>query len=111
MRSGASYAGVGIVGYRCGVRRLVWIAMFAACGSSSATSHVLDAEASMLADCQVLERVTGTSSDGDAEHAKNDARKKAAKLGATHIRWIVPCCTSVEGDAFRCDLPEMNAPR
>ena len=86
--------------------------MFAACGSGTATSHVVDGEASMLTDCQPLERVTGTSDGGpDAEtRAKNDARKKAAKLGATHIRWIVPCCTTVEGDAYRCDLPEMNTP-
>jgi hypothetical protein len=90
------------------VHRLIWIGMFAACGSSSVRSHVVDAEASNLTDCQVLERVTGTADDGDAEHAKDDARKKAAKLGATHIRWIVPCCTSVEGDAYRCDLPEMK---
>jgi hypothetical protein len=84
--------------------------MFAACASSPAGSRVVDAEESNLADCQVLERVTGTASDGNPDHAKNDARKKAAKLGATHIRWIVPCCTSVEGDAYRCDLPDMNAP-
>jgi len=99
------------------VRRLVWIGVFAACGSRTVASHVVDAEASVLADCQLLERVTGTSNEGEggptAEmHAKDDARKKAAKLGATHIHWIVPCCTSVEGDAYRCDLPEMNpAPR
>ena len=26
--------------------------------------------------------------------------------GATHVRWIVPCCSYVERDAYKCDMPE-----
>ena len=94
------------------MHRLLWIGILAACGARAVESRVVDGEASTLTDCQPLERVTGTSEGGpDAEtQAKNDARKKAAKLGATHIRWIVPCCTSVEGDAYRCDMPDMKPP-
>lgn len=63
-----------------------------------------------LADCTVLEKVSGTSNDGDNARAetaaKNAARERAAALGATHVKWIVPCCTYVEGYAYRCDAPE-----
>jgi hypothetical protein len=90
--------------------KLIWIVASCAlaCGSKKPTARVVDGDATTLADCKVLERVRGTASEGDdaGTRAKNDARKKAAALGATHIRWIVPCCTSVEGDAFRCDLPD-----
>ena len=53
--------------------------------------------------------IVSTASEGDKHaeaHAKNDAKEKAAAIGATHIKWIVPCCTSVEAEAYRCDVPE-----
>jgi hypothetical protein len=56
-----------------------------------------------------LQKVQGTASDGDsnaAAHAKDAAREQAASVGATHIKWIIPCCTSVEAAAYRCDVPE-----
>jgi hypothetical protein len=91
-------------------RLLISIAVLLAfaCGGKTPATHIADGDESNLTDCQVLERVHGKASEGpDAEtNAKNDAREKAAALGATHIRWIVPCCSSVEGDAYRCDLPE-----
>lgn len=90
--------------------RLLWLVVVLGCGSKTTASRVVDADdTANLADCKILQRVRGTSSgDGNeaADRAKAEARGKAAKLGATHIRWIVPCCTSVEGDAYRCDLPE-----
>jgi hypothetical protein len=91
--------------------RLVLIAACAiACGGKTSGSRVVDTEElANLADCKILERVTGTSSgegQAAANRAKDEARRRAASLGATHVRWIVPCCTSVEGDAYRCDVPE-----
>jgi len=84
----------------------------AACGSksmSSAAASIREAEESDLGDCAFLQKVQGTASDDDKEaatHAKAAAREEAAKLGATHIKWIIPCCTSVEADAYRCDVPD-----
>jgi hypothetical protein len=81
----------------------IWIGL-CACGSTSKSTRVGDADETMLADCKIIQRVNGSGADANA--AKDDARKKAAALGATQIRWIVPCCTTVEGDAYRCDLPK-----
>jgi hypothetical protein len=83
-----------------------------ACGSktlSPAAARVREAEDSDLTDCTFLQKVQGTASDGDsnaAAHAKDAAREQAASVGATHIKWIIPCCTSVEAAAYRCDVPE-----
>jgi hypothetical protein len=84
----------------------------AACGGSSlspAAAKIREGDESSLTDCQQLEQVTGTSSASDnntaQREAKHDALEKAAKLGATHIRWIVPCCTSVEAQAYKCETP------
>jgi hypothetical protein len=84
-----------------------------ACGGSKtlspAAARIHEASDSDLTDCTFLQNVEGTASDSDrdaASHAKNDAREKAASIGATHIKWIVPCCTSVEAEAYRCDTPE-----
>lgn len=83
-----------------------------ACGSSSlspAAARLREGSESELTDCAFLQKVQSTASEGDSNaeaKAKNDAREKAAALGATHIRWIVPCCTYVEAEAYRCDVPE-----
>lgn len=91
----------------------IGIVLFAvACGSKSpspAAASIREGNESDLADCTFLQKVQGTASDSDgnaATTAKNAARERAAAIGATHIRWIVPCCTSVEAEAYRCDLPE-----
>jgi hypothetical protein len=82
----------------------------AACGGSKkSAASVREATDSDLTDCSFLQKVQGTASDSDgnaAAHAKSKAREEAAAIGATHIKWIIPCCTSVEADAYRCDLPE-----
>ncbi len=83
-----------------------------ACGSnkgSPAAARVLEASESDITDCAVLRRVSGSASANDSnpeQTAKNAAKAEAAKLGATHVRWIVPCCTYVEAEAYRCDAPE-----
>ena len=82
------------------------------CGSrtpSPAAARVHEGMDLDLADCTFVQKVRGTASEGDSDaviHARNHAREEAAALGATHVRWIVPCCTDVEGDAYRCDAPE-----
>ena len=92
---------------------VIWLVALCAfaCGSRSGPGavrvHVGDE--SELTDCTFLQKVQGTASDsdGDAEiHAKQHARAEAAAIGATDIRWIVPCCTYVEADAYRCDAPD-----
>jgi hypothetical protein len=96
----------------------IWIGTLClvACGSKSlspAAARLHEGEESDLTDCQQLERVTGTASNDDKnaqEHAKNQARERAAAIGATHIRWIIPCCTSVEAQAYKCDVPEDDSP-
>lgn len=91
------------------------VACFALCaavscgGKSSAASRIREGSDLELADCTFLQKVNGSASDDDKSattHAKNQARERAAALGATHIKWIVPCCTYVEGEAYRCDAPE-----
>jgi hypothetical protein len=82
------------------------------CGSQSlspAAARIHEGTELELTDCAVLQRVNGSAPADDANAettAKNAAREAAAKLGATHIRWIVPCCTYVEANAYRCDAPE-----
>lgn len=91
------------------MKRLIWLLCVVGCGSKTAASRVVDAEDANLTDCQFVQKVHGSASGTDddvATRAKNDARRQAAAAGATHIRWLVPCCSTVEGDAFRCDLPE-----
>jgi len=83
-----------------------------ACGSKSlspAAARIREGNESDLTDCALLQRVKGTASDSDSNAettAKNKAREEAAALGATHIKWIIPCCTSVEAEAYRCDVPD-----
>jgi len=79
------------------------------CGSNKpSAAHIKEGTDLELTDCKQLERVNGSASSSDSkaeEHAKNQARERAAALGATHVRWIVPCCTYVEAATYRCDTP------
>jgi hypothetical protein len=88
---------VGLLGLACGGSKL-----------SPAAARIIEGDETNLTDCTPLQKVKGTASEGgNAETiAKNQAREQAAKIGATHLRWIVPCCTYVEADAFRCDAPD-----
>lgn len=100
-----------MVTFKSSIVAVVIAGCLAGCGSSSTSSaaaNIREAQESDLGDCTFLQKVQGTASDDDrdaATHAKRAAREEAAKLGATHIKWIIPCCTSVEADAYRCDLP------
>jgi len=84
-----------------------------ACGSKTpgpAAVRIHDGDETELTDCTFLQKVQGTASDSDSRaeiDARHKARAQAAAIGATDIRWIVPCCTYVEADAYRCDAPEL----
>ncbi|HTL37011.1 MAG TPA: hypothetical protein VL326_27935 [Kofleriaceae bacterium] len=89
--------------------RLLWVVVLfgTACGSkglSTAAAHLRESDGSELTDCSFIGKVTGEGTN--ATQAKNVAKEKAADAGATHIKWIVPCCTSVEAEAYRCDVPD-----
>jgi hypothetical protein len=94
--------------------RVIWIVgLFGmACGSSSpspAAARIREGSDLELTDCAFLQKVQGRASDSDSKaetHAKNAAREQAASIGATHVKWIVPCCTYVEAEAYRCDTPD-----
>lgn len=77
-----------------------------ACGSKTpnpGAARILEADDATLSDCTFLRKVEGAG--GGQEQAQAAAKEQAAGLGATHIKWIVPCCTTVEAQAFRCDVP------
>lgn len=84
-----------------------------ACGANTpgpTAVRIHDGDETELADCTFLQKVEGTANDSDSQaemHARHRARAQAAAIGATDIRWIVPCCTYVEADAYRCDAPEL----
>ena len=88
--------------------RLALVMLCVACGSKSlspAAARLVDGDDINLTDCQIVQRVKGTASDGPdaATHAKNVAREKAAaqrtsagscraapRSRATRIAAIVP---------------------
>jgi hypothetical protein len=75
------------------------------CGSKSKGADTIREGTELeLQDCVAVGRVNANGSD--EFDSKNGAKKKAAALGATHILWVVPCCTYVEGNAYRCDAPD-----
>lgn len=81
-----------------------------ACGGTTrGPATVIDSADTDLTDCSFLQKVKGTASDSDgdaAEVARRKAKAEAAAIGATHVQWIVPCCTYVEANAYQCDVPE-----
>jgi len=88
---------------------LVIIASFACGGTTRGPSTIVDSADEDLTDCSFLQKVQGTASDSDSNAAgvaRRKAKAEAAAIGATHIKWIVPCCTYVEADAYQCDTPE-----
>lgn len=81
-----------------------------ACGGSTrGPADVIDGAEVDLTDCSFLQKVEGNASDSDSNAAgvaRRKAKAQAASIGATHIKWIVPCCTYVEADAYQCDTPD-----
>lgn len=80
--------------------------------SAVAPAQVRDADDRMVANCEYLQDVQGTSGWGGAwgagagiNGAKKSARKKAAQLGATHVVWgqiTSKGTTHIQARAYRC---------
>jgi hypothetical protein len=82
---------------------LVFVVACGSKGPSPAAARILEADDATMGDCTALGKVDGAG--GNVEAAKANAKEHAAALGATHIKFIVPCCTTVEAQAYRCDVP------
>lgn len=91
--------------------------LMAACTStttppSTGYGSVQDADAKTVESCRFVAHVSGGSLIGGLaqrtgrERARNDARKQAAALGATHVVWSIVQSTNqgsaAEGDAYAC---------
>ena len=79
---------------------------------SQSAAKIRDADMNMVENCQFLGDVNGVSGWGNlaasvgVENAKNEAREKAASMGATHIVWSNVSggyCSFVNGKAYRCE--------
>jgi len=81
--------------------------------ASAPPPEIKDADAKMVEQCTFVGHVNGSSLLGGAvqrtarRHAREDAMREAAKLGATHIVWSSVRSAyyetaSAEGDAYRC---------
>ena len=102
---------------------LIAALVLTACGSSPATPSatarsVQDGDpATINRDCKLLGTVNGRSMFGGAadetriQNAMNDAREKAAAMGATHVIFIASDTSGIlntghaAARAYRCDKP------
>jgi len=89
------------------------LVLLAASCASAPVPDIKDADAKMVEQCTFVGHVNGSSLLGGAvqrtarRHAREDATREAAKLGATHIVWSVIHSSYretayAEGDAYRC---------
>ena len=78
---------------------------------SQSGAKILDADANTAPNCLFLGDVDGSSGWGNRaasigiENAKNEAREKAAAMGATHIFWnsmVRGFKSYVSGNAYKC---------
>jgi hypothetical protein len=91
------------------------VAFLAGCASalSARAAKLADADEASVAGCEFVGQVQGFSGGGNLagstgmEDARNDARKEAAKFGATHIVWrsVGGYSPYVRGQAYICNLP------
>ena len=83
---------------------------------SARGSMIRDASDASVAPCKFVGRVQGSSGWGGAaasetgkHNAMNDAREKAADLGATHVVWRSARADGgggmADGEAYRCPDP------
>jgi hypothetical protein len=88
------------------------LAVGCAVAPSQQARPVQDADQAMVASCRYLGDVSGWSgwgglaSSAGMANAQNDARDKAAKLGASHIVWSSVAAgytPTASGKAYRCN--------
>jgi len=93
------------------------VATLAGCAAapSRGALTVHDADSAMVARCTFVGYVSGTSgwsgiaADAGEANAQNEAREKAAKLGATDIVWQTVHSgwgSTANGNAYRCPRAE-----
>ena len=101
---------------RCSTASMTLIALLAGCAAtlSDRAAKVADTDHASVAGCGFVGQVQGSSGWGNLaastgmEYARNEARKEAAKLGATDIVWkpvSVGHSPYVSGVAYDCNLP------
>jgi len=92
---------------------LVIGAAVAGCATSPSrdAAKVKEADERMVASCQFLGSVQGSSGWGGlaastgTQNARNEAQEQAARLGATHVVWAAAAggfAPSAAGRAYRC---------
>jgi hypothetical protein len=88
------------------------LVMGCAVAPSRQARQVQDADQAMVAGCRYLSDVSGWSgwgglaSSAGMANAQNDAREKAASLGASHIVWnsvAAGFTPTASGKAYRCN--------
>jgi hypothetical protein len=103
---------------RCFTASMTVIALLAGCATtlSDRAAKVADADEASVAGCGFVGQVKGYSGRGNlaasigTENARNEARKQAAKLGATDIVWkrvSVSYSPYVSGVAYDCNSPRL----
>lgn len=72
-------------------------------------SHLVETDERLVENCQYIGSVTGTTDYGKSVgfyakwQCKVDARRKAVRLGATHIVWLQVYKTSATALAYKCE--------
>jgi hypothetical protein len=66
------------------------------------------ADENVVRQCQFVGDVTGGS--GDTEHARNDARNRAAAMGATHVVFVSESATQAMAHAYDCTVTRRPLP-
>ncbi len=78
---------------------------------SPRASIIRDADQNLVANCEFVGSVSGTSGWGNLaasagiNNAKNEGREQASRLNATHIIWVSiegGYSPSVSGNAYKC---------
>ena len=74
--------------YVCSMASITLLGLVAGCGTmlSNRAAKVADADEASVASCQFVGEVQGPTASGN-QNARDEARKQAAKLGATDIVW------------------------
>ena len=115
-QGGTWCGGYGVRICRCSAASMTVVVLLAGCATtlSDRAAKVADTDEASVAGCGFVGQVQGYSGRGNLaastgmENARNEARKEAAKLGATDIVWkpvSVSYSPYVSGVAYDCNSP------